>query len=116
MRVLTLTFVLLFAWVSVCAGFGADWDDDDLVGEAPFGFEGPEDYPSSSRMFTVGKVYELVGVRNDDTGVTLFGGEREEVSYSSTLQGWRLGDGLSEQTFTQKGSVRVQLVFEILLN
>ena len=24
-------------------------------------------------MFTVGKVYELVGVRNDDTGVTLFG-------------------------------------------
>jgi len=51
MRVLTLTFVLLFAWVSVCAGFGADWDDDDLVGEAPFGFEGPENYPSEEDSF-----------------------------------------------------------------
>ena len=43
----------------------------------------------------MGKVYELVGVRNDDTGVTLFGVKREEVTYSSTLQ---VGTQLFQQT------------------
>ena len=54
-------------------------------------------------MLTVGKVYELVGVRNDDTGVTLFGGEREEVSYSSTLQ-------VGTQSFQQTSTNSVILV------
>ena len=54
-------------------------------------------------MLTVGKVYELVGVRNDSTGVTLFGGEREEVSYSSTLQ-------VGAQSFQQTSSNNVILL------